>query len=164
MSNHSKISLLARLRIAFVCLNARNHNAGSKPPDMTLPQILTGLLAVYGALLSTATFLILLRSKRWHASVSFSIPGGINKVFDNAIVLNIANACERSIVITGIMLYTIRIRRLWLLPPPDLNNIDYADLKSILKDIHYKLRHRLWSASTSSESSWVLKNSSEGRG
>lgn len=40
---------------------------------MTLFQIVTAIIAVYGALLSTATFILQLRSKRWRVVASFGL-------------------------------------------------------------------------------------------
>ncbi len=59
---------------------------------MTLVQILTAVVALYGAFLSTANFLNMLRSKRWRASFSFAM--GRLETANPTIELHIANSGE----------------------------------------------------------------------
>lgn len=113
---------------------------------MTLPQILTAVVAVYGAFLSSATFLMMIRSKRWRASISFSI-GSLDSP-DLAIALHIANSGERTIVVKDLMLYVTHRRRLWL---PE----------SVSRSVHYILRHhRLFFRTGSFSGGWILEGSS----
>lgn len=89
---------------------------------MTLVQILTALLAVYGALLSTANLAVLLRSKRWRVHISVGV--GNDPHFGETISLHIANLGERPITLIDIWMNELPYVPFWLrmerLPRRDL--------------------------------------------
>jgi len=79
---------------------------------MTLFPILTAVVAVYDALLSSATSFLMLRSKGWRTFMYFGL--GFSEPAD--IKLHIANSGERLIIINEIMLYVIQKHSLFWLP------------------------------------------------
>lgn len=75
---------------------------------MTLTEILTAIIAIYGAVLSTINVLVALRSKRWHVAVTYSLRGGAGK---HTISYRAVNFGERTVALGGFSVALVPPRR-----------------------------------------------------
>jgi hypothetical protein len=101
---------------------------------MTVVQMVTALLAIYGAVLSTATFAVLLLSKRWRLYIS--VGAGHTPNGGERIALYIANAGERPITLIDIFMNVLQNVHFWL-------SIKRLPIREAIQRLHY--RHSSWS-------------------